>query len=110
MVDIIIYGTLLSYGREFNRCENFRFVSFTFMRLVNANYAKYFKKKYRCSGHLWQEIHSQGCKIAHFLRNSTLFIKIAFISKQNSDQCRRLAIGKAQFIISGLPICRYLLD
>ena len=27
----------------------------TFMRIVNANYAKYFNKKYKRSGHLWQD-------------------------------------------------------
>ena len=27
----------------------------TFMRLINANYAKYFNKKYQRSGHLWQD-------------------------------------------------------
>jgi len=26
----------------------------TFMRLINANYAKYFNRKYARSGHLWQ--------------------------------------------------------
>ncbi len=27
----------------------------TFMRIVNANYAKYYNKKYKRSGHLWQD-------------------------------------------------------
>ena len=26
-----------------------------FMRVINANYAKYFNKKYKRSGHLWQD-------------------------------------------------------
>ena len=27
----------------------------TFMRIVNANYAQYFNKRYQRSGHLWQD-------------------------------------------------------
>ena len=26
-----------------------------FMRIINANYAKYYNKKYNRSGHLWQD-------------------------------------------------------
>ncbi|WP_415398509.1 hypothetical protein [Sulfurimonas sp. CS5] len=35
-----------------------------FMRSVNANYAKYFNKKYSRSGHLWQDRYKSKCIIS----------------------------------------------
>lgn len=73
------------------------------MRIVNANYTKYFNKKYKCSGHLWQDRY----KSKYITSENYLYSLVKYI-ENNPPVCtkadKNLAILGAQCVIIVLKL------
>ncbi len=65
----------------------------TFMRLVNANYAKYFNKKYRRSGHLWQDRY----KSRYITSEEYLYTLIRYIEYNPIEAGQAQKVGEYPF-------------
>ena len=68
----------------------------TFMRIVNANYAKYFNKKYTRSGHLWQDRY----KSKFITSDEYLYALIRYIEYNPIDAGLTQQIGSHPFTLS----------
>jgi len=65
----------------------------TFMRIVNANYAKYFNKKYKRSGHLWQDRY----KSKYIISDEYLYTLIRYIEYNPIDAELTKKVGEHPF-------------
>jgi len=65
----------------------------TFMRIVNANYAKYFNKKYKRSGHLWQDRY----KSKFIISDEYLYVLIRYIEYNPIDAGLTQKVGEHLF-------------
>ncbi len=67
-----------------------------FMRIVNANYAKYFNKKYKRSGHLWQDRY----KSKFITSDEYLYVLIRYIEYNPIDAGVTQKIGEHLFTLT----------
>lgn len=65
----------------------------TFMRLVNANYAKYFNKKYQRSGHLWQDRY----KSRYITSEEYLYTLVRYIEYNPVETAQAQKVGEYPF-------------
>jgi len=65
----------------------------TFMRIINANYAKYFNKKYQRSGHLWQDRY----KSKFVTSEEYLYVLIRYIEYNPVDAGMTEKVGEYPF-------------
>jgi len=70
----------------------------TFMRLINANYAKYFNKKYRRSGHLWQDRY----KSRYITSEEYLYMLMRYIEYNPMQAGLIQKIGEYTFTLASL--------
>jgi REP element-mobilizing transposase RayT len=70
----------------------------TFMRLVNANYAKYFNKKYQRSGHLWQDRY----KSRYITSEEYLYTLIRYIEYNPIEAGLSKKVGEYPFAFASL--------
>ena len=69
-----------------------------FMRIVNANYAKYFNKKYKRSGHLWQDRY----KSKYIISESYLYILIKYIENNPLEASITHKVSTYPYTLSSL--------
>jgi len=65
----------------------------TFMRIVNANYAKYFNKRYKRSGHLWQDRY----KSKYIISDEYLYTLIRYIEYNPVEAGLTQEVGEYPF-------------
>ena len=70
----------------------------TFMRIVNANYAKYYNKKYKRSGHLWQDRY----KSRYITSEDYLYILIRYIEYNPIEARINQKVGEHPFTLASL--------
>ncbi|MDD5157013.1 transposase [Sulfurimonas sp.] len=70
----------------------------SFMRVVNANYAKYFNKKYKRSGHLWQDRY----KSKYITSENYLYSLIRYIENNPLEASMVHKIGAYPYTLSFL--------
>ena len=70
----------------------------TFMRIVNANYAKYYNKKYKRSGHLWQD----RFKSRYITSESYLYTLIRYIESNPIEAGISHKVGEYPFTLASL--------
>jgi len=68
----------------------------TFMRVVNANYAKYFNKKYKRSGHLFQDRY----KSKYILSEDYLYTLIRYIENNPLEASIITKVGKFPYTLA----------
>lgn len=71
-----------------------------FMRIVNANYAKYYNKKYKRSGHLWQDRY----KSRYITSEDYLYILIRYIEYNPIEARITEKVGEHPFTLASLII------
>ncbi len=69
-----------------------------FMRVVNANYAKYFNKKYKRSGHLFQDRY----KSKYILSDDYLYTLIRYIENNPLEASNTTKVGNYQYTLAYL--------
>jgi putative transposase len=67
-----------------------------FMRVVNANYAKYFNKKYKRSGHLFQDRY----KSKYIISDDYLYTLIRYIENNPLEASASTKVGKYQYTLA----------
>ena len=70
----------------------------TFMRIVNANYAKYYNKKYGRSGHLWQDRY----KSRYITSEDYLYTLIKYIEYNPLEAGLAQKVGEYPFTLASL--------
>ena len=70
----------------------------TYMRILNANYAKYFNKKYKRSGHLWQDRY----KSKYITSENYLYSLIRYIENNPLEASIVDAVGTYPYTLSSL--------
>ena len=70
----------------------------TFMRIVNANYAKYYNKKYKRSGHLWQDRY----KSKYITSEEYLYTLIRYIEYNPIEANITQTVGEYPFTFASL--------
>ncbi|WP_373003657.1 transposase [Sulfurimonas sp.] len=70
----------------------------TFMRIVNANYAQYFNKKYKRSGHLWQDRY----KSKFIISENYLYTLIRYIEYNPLEASMHDRVGIYPYTLSHL--------
>ena len=70
----------------------------TFMRIVNANYAKYYNKKYKRSGHLWQD----RFKSRYITSEDYLYTLIRYIESNPIEAGISYKVGEYPFTLASL--------
>ncbi|MDY0116812.1 MAG: transposase [Sulfurimonadaceae bacterium] len=70
----------------------------TFMRIVNANYAKYYNKKYKRSGHLWQDRY----KSRYITCEDYLYILIRYIENNPIEAGLSHKVSKYPFTLASI--------
>lgn len=70
----------------------------TFMRIVNANYAQYFNKKYKRSGHLWQDRY----KSKYIISEKYLYTLIRYIESNPLEASMYDKVSAYPFTLSYL--------
>ena len=68
----------------------------TFMRIVNANYAQYFNRKYKRSGHLWQDRY----KSKYITDENYLYVLIRYIENNPIEANITKIIGEYPFTLA----------
>jgi REP element-mobilizing transposase RayT len=68
----------------------------TFMRIINANYAQYFNRKYKRSGHLWQDRY----KSKYITDENYLYILIRYIENNPVEANITKKIGEYPFTLA----------
>lgn len=68
----------------------------SFMRVVNANYAQYFNKKYKRSGHLWQDRY----KSKYITSENYLYTLIRYIESNPIEAKLSLHVGEYPYTFS----------
>ena len=69
-----------------------------FMRVINANYAKYFNKKYKRSGHLWQDRY----KSKYIISDDYLYTLIKYIENNPLEASLTTKVGKYAYTLAHL--------
>ncbi len=67
-----------------------------FMRIINANYAKYYNKKYNRSGHLWQDRY----KSKYIISDNYLYLLIKYIENNPLEAKMTSIIGEYRFTLA----------
>lgn len=67
-----------------------------FMRIINANYAKYYNKKYNRSGHLWQDRY----KSRYIIHDEYFYIVLKYIEYNPVEAKMTSEIGKYKFTLA----------
>ena len=70
----------------------------TYMRILNANYAKYFNKKYKRSGHLWQDRY----KSKYITSENYLYSLIRYIENNPLEASIVDTVGTYPYTLSSL--------
>ena len=72
----------------------------TFMRIVNANYAKYYNKKYQRSGHLWQDRY----KSRYITSEAYLYTLMRYIEYNPIEAGVTQKVGEYPFTLASLIV------
>jgi len=70
----------------------------TFMRIVNANYAKYFNKKYKRTGHLWQDRY----KSRYITDENYLYVLLRYIESNPIEAGITKKVGEFPFTFASM--------